>query len=130
LPKKNIFSFISQESFDGKYIVTAKLKIDIGNIKYTATYATAININDVEIKVPESVHNRLFNVKYEVDKETIKKRFVYLGRKKTPLYTDIYNYDDEQKLIGFVRYDSKTNQEIFKLSYQFFDVTDLPKPEK
>jgi hypothetical protein len=114
-------------------IVSAKTETDSGVIKYAATFINESMLQKVDIRMPASVFFKSikkYGILYAFDNGVISKRDIRQGRKDDPLYADIYTYDDKKRCTGFVRYLAKTNDEVFRVIYDFYSMNDLPAAEK
>ena len=117
----------------GYKMSTGKLETDSGNIKYKAYYSDDSLVEKVQIKMPttpeyESI--KLYEVSYNYKVNMIARRNISVGRRASLFFTDVYNYDNQNRRTGFTRYDAKTNKEVFTVSYEFFNTNDLPLAEK
>jgi hypothetical protein len=110
----------------------AKMVTDSGNIRYIPSL-NGTELNLVNIKLPYGLYTveRNYAVSYVSiqPKEKPVTRLLFTGRKNLPYCKDVYNYDDRNRCTGFTRYDSKTNEQILKVKYNFFSMEDLPKAE-
>jgi len=110
----------------------AKMETDSGNIKYMASFTSYRILQQVDIKMPLSSYRseRRYTVTYQLRLDgKPAERLIFHGRKKQALYKDAYSYDEKKRCTGFIRYDANTNAEVFRLSYHFYSMDDLPKAE-
>ena len=122
----------SSDELDSK-TSTGKLDTDTGTIKFKAFYINDSLVEKVQIKMPFSEQNesvKLYTITYDFNANTITKRSIKVGRHSELAFTDIYEYDSRTNCTGFTRYNAKTNQEVFKVSYDYFHINDLPEAVK
>lgn len=116
---------------DNNLIVTSKLVTDSVNIHYTANYNESLKLQNVGIRipVPNTFKANQYTVSYNIDSSgLIAKRFIFEGKKKVLLYTDVYLNDSNKRNYCVTRFDS-ANKEIFSVKFDFFKESDLPKTE-
>ena len=112
---------------------TGKLETDSGTIKYKAYYINDSLVEKVQIKMPSSEQYesvKLYTISYDFNASTITKRSIKVGRHSELVFADVYEYDSKMNCIGFTRYNAKTNQEVFKVNYDYFHTNDLPEAVK
>ena len=133
----DFFATVSKEIFysaEFYYKLTGKNETDSGVIKYTATYSGANAIEEVKIKMPNVFNSPsfgiLYTITYDFNDGLIAKRYIKQGRHSELVYTDVYNYDQRKRCIGFTRYNAKTKEETFTVSFDYYKIADLPEAEK
>ena len=110
--------------------INGKLITDSSAVKYKFAFNDDKTINYVNIKVTNATEfgtSASYTINYELNtNNTIAKRIIKTGRRNNALYTDVLKYDADKRYIGFDRYDSKSNQLLYTVTYSFFSIEDLP----